>query len=619
MANNLVNQDVVELLTVGPFTGLDATTSTYFVGEGLATDLLNIVPDRRYQSYVTTQGRTNALIGPLPGQCYGMTKFSRQGMSAVYLAASNSSGIGTFQQYALGGTPTPLTLPIGTTITPSTKSVFTQYQNATASPVSGWTFGALGTTNALKVDLNLIVTNWQAAPPTTAPTLTATSGSIISPLPYYYRFTYSNATLETSPGPISNSITLLTAQGVIVNGLTASTDAQITTINVYRLGGAFSTWFLVGTVANGVATTYTDTTADINLTGQSLVLHRDPPPRFNALETHKERVWGFGYNNSYSYQFNSATNAYTTTGPQPSDLWYSNYTEPWGFDNTNDVIPVGRNAGGDVGVGLASVGSILVCFKTKTTWAVFGDTQADFLVRKLFDIGCSSNQSIVKAYGVVYWLSNRGVYAFDGSTPQYISSKIRRILDGFSQADLAAATAFMRGRMYWLSFPTQGVSFGYDLDTQEWFKIGWATDNVVFDLDNLSEVTATEPNLGVVDSWFSAETDLGLSISSSFTSRLSDSSALSATKRYRFAVIQAPVQTGATANVQVIVDPGPTQKTVTRVVNIGIGPPRHLISLPPNLVGFEAQLLVVLTTSAQTEVQRVALLGFIERQLVPQG
>jgi len=611
------NDYIQELLTIGPFTGLDATTGTYFVGQGLATDLLNIVPDRRYQSYVTVQGRANALLGPLPSQCYGLTKFARQGMNAVYIAAANNAGIGSLQSFALGGTPSALVLPLGTTITASTKSVFTQYQNANATPVNGWTFVAAGTTNALKIDLNLAVTNWQVAPPTAAPTLASSAGVITSPNPYYYRYTYSNAILESSPSPVSLPIALV-GQQANISTLAPSTDPQITSINIYRLGGSFGTWYLVGTVTNAT-TTFTDNTADVNLTGQALVLHRDPPPRFNALETHKERVWGFGYNGSYPYQFSTQSNTFTTTGPQPSDLWYSNFTEPWGFDNTNQVLPVGRNAGGDVGVGLASVGSILVAFKTKSTWAVFGDTQSDFLVRKLFDIGCSSNTSIVKAYGMVFWLSNRGVYAFDGSTPQYLSLKIRRILDGFSQADLAAATAFVRGRMYWLSFPTQGISLGYDLDSQEWFKIGWATDAVVFDLDNLSEVTATEPGTGVVDSWFAAETDLGFAISSSFTSRLSDSDKLSATKRYRYAVIQAPVQSGASANVQVIVDPGPTNKTVTRTVNIGIGPPRHLVSLPPNLVGFEAQLLVVITSSVQTEVQRVALLGYIERQLVPQG
>jgi len=616
MGNNLTNQDITELLTVGPFKGLDATTSTFFVGEGLATDLLNIVPDRRYQSYVTAQGRLAALTGPLPSRCYGLTKFQRQGLSAVYLAAADSGGVGTLQMFALGGAPSPLTLPVAPAA--SQRSVFTQYQNANASPVNGWTFAALGTTNTFKIDLNLAVTNWQIAPPTFTPT-TALSGvgNILSPNFYYYRCTYSNASQESSPGPISAGI-VATSNQILASGFTASTDSQVTLINVYRLGGSSGTWYLVGTVPN-TTTSYNDNTADVNITGQLIVLHRDPPPRFNALEVHKDRIWGFGYNQNYPYQFNTATNVFNTSGPQPSDLWYSNYTEPWGFDNTNQFLAMGRNAGGDVGVGLASVGSILVCFKTKTTWAVFGDTQADFLQRKLFDIGCSSNQSIVKAYGIVYWLSNRGVYSFDGSTPQYLSLNIRKILDGFSQADLSVATGFMRGRMYWLSFPTQGISLGYDLDSQNWFKLGWSTDNAVFDLDNLSEVTAFEPATGIVDSWFAAETDLGLAISSSFTSHLSDSGALGATKRYRYAVLQAPVQAGATANIQVVVDPGPTNKTVTRAVNIGIGPPRHLVSLPPNLVGFEAQLLVVLTTSVQTEVQRVGLLGYIERQLVPQG
>ena len=612
---NFSNEFVRELLTVGPFTGLDATTGQYFVDGGMGVDMLNIVPDRRYQSYITVQGRSHALATNMANPVRGMTKFYRQGMTPVYLALNGS----VLQSFTLGGSPTTLTLPSGVGPLTGNYMGFAPYQRANSSPINGWMFVSDGTDPPLKVDLNLAVTNWQAAPPTVAPTAASGgAGNVNSINPYYYRFTYSNAALETSPGPVSAGFTATNNQ-VTVSGLAASADAQVTTINIYRLGGSLGTWFEVGSVPNGT-TTFTDNTADASITGQSLVLHRDPPANFLALEVHKDRIWGFGYTSPYSYQFNSVTNTYGATGPQPSDLWYSNYTEPWGFDNTNQVLPIGRNAGGDTAVGLATLGSLLVCFKSKTTWAVYGDTQADFLVRRLFDIGCASETSIVKAYGLVFWLSDRGVFGFDGGdAPQYLSKDIKRILDGYSMADLAAATAFMRYRMYWLSFPTQGVTFGFDIDQQKWFKIGWATDNAVFDVENLNEVTATEVGSGVVDSWYASETDLTLPIVSSFTSRIADSGVLGGTKQYRYGLIQAPVQSGAIATVQVVVDPGPSQKVYTKAVNLALSPPRHLISLTPNMTGFEAQLIVTITSSQQTEVQRVAILGYVKRNLVALG
>lgn len=616
----LTNSYIQELLTVGPFDGLDASTGQYFVDGGMATDLLNVVPDRKYKSYITVQGRKAALAANLPsGGVSGMVKFLRQNSGAVYLASAVTGAAQKIYQFALAGSPAALTLPTGATWNATGSASFTPYQQANTTPAAGWMFASNGVDTPLKIDTALNVTLWQAAPPSGAPAVaTSGAGNVNSTAPYYYRYTYSNATLETSPSPISAAITG-TSNAILISGFTASTDPQITQLNIYRLGGSLGTWFLVSSIATGVAT-FTDNIADVNLTGQSLVLHRDPPPTFNSVFTHKDRVWGFGYNNTYNYQFNSVTNAYTTGGPQPSDLWYSNYTEPWGFDNTNQVLPIGRNAGGDVGVTGCSLGSVAFALKTRSAWGVYGDTQSDFLARRLFGIGISSAKSLAVGYDIAFWVSNRAqIWAFDGSEPLYLSKDIQRLLDAFTQADLNAAVGFMHERMYWVSFPTQQASFGYHLDTQKWFKIGWSCDNAVYDPDNLNEVTATENGTGIVDSWFAAETDLTLAIVSSFTSKIADSGALSATKQYRYAVIQAPVQSGATATVELIVDPGLNQKTQTKSVNLALSPPRHLISMTPNMVGFEAQLIVTITSSQQTEVQRVATLGYVKRQLVSAG
>lgn len=600
----LSNQDEVELLAIGPFLGLDTTTASYFVDDFHGTDMVNVVPNRKYQGYLTVKGRVHALASNLASAGYGLFKFSRQGMTTVYLAAVNSGGNGVIQQFALGGTPANLTLPSGVTLTQSKRTNFVPYQ--------GWTFTTNGTDTPLKIDTSLNVTRWGITAPATAPSVAlGAAGNLIGTVsPYYYRVTFGNGSQESSPGPVSASIAP-NSQQVSLTSIPTSTDPQVTQRNIYRLGGTLGQWILVATINDNTTTTYTDNTADANMTGQNLILHRDPPQAFYALETHKGRVWGFGY---------SGQAVGAQTGVQgTSDLWYSNYEEPWGFDNTNQVLPVGRNAGGDIAVGLASLGGVLVCFKSKSTQLVYGDTQADFIPSPAFPIGCVSQQSIAKAYGGVFWLSEQGVYYFDGNAPQYLSAKIKRTLDGFVQADFNAAVGFVYDHAYYLSFPTQGITFLYDMASQEWFKLGFACDNAVFDLENLGEVTATEIGTGVVDSWFAAETDLGSPIASTYTSKLGDSNALQATKRYRHVVLVAPVQAGATAAIQTLVDPGTSQKSHTKTVDLGQSPPRHAFSLPPNMVGFQAQIIVSVTSSSLTEVQRAALYGWVERQFVPQG
>ena len=86
---------------------------------------------------------------------------------------------------------------------------------------------------------------------------------------------------------------ILTGSSAVMT-FTASTDPQITTVNFYRIGGTLSQWLLVGSVSNG-AGSFTDTSADASVVGQTLVLHRDPPAPFGAIAAHKERMFGFGY------------------------------------------------------------------------------------------------------------------------------------------------------------------------------------------------------------------------------------------------------------------------------------------------------------------------------------
>lgn len=731
---------VQELLAVGPFLGIDASTSKYFLDQFHANDSIAVVPNRAFRGYVTARGRAHALSAAYASQLYGLTKFQRASLPDLYVAAVNSGGAGVLQTSQLGGTPSTLSLPIS--LGQSLETSFVPYQQ--------WLFETDGVDTPLKIDTNLNVTQWQIKPPVISPTIQSFDGpgsdsapdpnlqfvtgtspgtavhvvetfvingiesnqqpfagvltpsttqqvQVVSPVQsnysdlagvtgvsfnvyastnvngpfylqnttpialgtnftipgtlltttkqspgtwtgnlrgtYYYLVTFANGFQESSGGPVSagvfitNNVNDINPNGGVINpgpalltNIPVSPDPQCTGRNVYRFGGTMQEIMLVGTINDNTTTTWVDNTADSAVTGQTLVQHRDPPQPFYAIAAHKGRVWGFGYNGTAVGE--------PSTIQGTSDLWYTNYEEPWAFNNVSQVIPIGRNTGGDIAVELKDLGSLLCCLKSKSFWVVYGDTPQDFVQRQLEPIGCGSKKSVVAAYGRLFWLSDEGaVYMFDGLNFTNISdnrstganSSIKVILDGFTKTDFAAAAGAAYDNTYLISFPTQSITFMYDIPTGQWFKLPWAFDRATFDLENQNEIQASEVGSGTLDTWFAAETDLGSAITSSYVSRQTDSGSPQATKRYRYAVVLAPVQTGATATVTTTVYAVNGQIVNTKTVDLSTGGRSHRLSLPPNMVGSEVQITLAVTSSVETQIHRASILGWIERQLTSQG
>ena len=605
-------EPIVELLSVGPFGGLDATTLPYYVADTNATAMVNVVPNRQYAGYVTAQGRVPFPLSPvLSSTPTGLTKFMVSTAPVAYLATTASTVPGTamqIQQFlATGGPPTSLATPVPLTQSPG-KFV----------PYGQWMFFSDGIDTPLKIDQNVNVTYWQPKAPATPPTVSAGLGTNLTGT-YYYSITFGNPVLETSQGATSNPITL-NAQSAALSNVPTSSDPQVTQRNVYRLGGTLAQWRLVGIINDNVTTTFNDNTADSFITGQLLIVSRDPPDNFSYLESHKERIWGFGIPNTDANQ-----------------LWYSNYEEPWGFNAAQQVFEVGNNQNGDYAQGLASIGSLLVLFKNYTTWVVYGDTPNDFLIRKLFDIGCIAPLSIAKAYGMVFWLSEQGVYVFSGAQPTNISDgnvqqgSLKGILDAMTTTDFQAAAGFVFDRTYFLSFPTKGQTYGYDMRQQTWYPLGFATPLPLYILEN-REVTAASLTVpGQIDSWFAAETDYGNPITAAYQSKISDSGALYAKKTYRYICVEAPIQPGASCTVTLITDPGSTpgipQGVYQKTFDLSQHPSTHIASIPNTLPGsstsvnsgYAAQLVVSTSSSQETFIEKVSLFGWVKREYAQHG
>lgn len=582
-----VNEYIQELLSVGPFGGLDTTTEPYFLAETNFVDGSNFIPNVGYAGFVTVEGRQAFLNSPLPGMCTGMSRVGIPSSPNLYIFAVTVAGVGYIYTASQGGTPTLVPTPVP--LTPNLQTSFADSQH--------WIFITNGVDTPLKYDvLTSTITNWGIDPPATAPLLII-AGVCLMYGKYYYCITYGTANQESSQGVVSQPITV-TNQGIALTSIPVSSDSQVTERNIYRLGGALGQWRLIHTIPDNVTTTYADTLADANVTGQLLTVNRDAPLPFISIVAHKERIWGFG------------------TPSDPSIVYYSNLNEPWGFNNLKGNYPVGENSFNDVAVGMASIGTQLILMKSRSTYNVTGSTNADFQVNKLFDIGCRSQRSICQAYGVCWWVSKQGIYQFDGNSPTNLSdgnyqvSNIKSVISSLNDSDFANCTSFVYERMVHFSFPTLNKTYLFDLRSQGWYPMGWALDQVAFDLESNYPVIGTNLNSsGQIDHWFASPGDFGGTIDSYIVSRITDSGSLQTTKACRYIELQAPVQVG-TVIITTVIDPGTLQFSDTSTFDLADGNIRQQGSLPPTLIGAEVQLKILVRSASVIHIQKVSVHGY---------
>lgn len=106
------------------------------------------------------------------------------------------------------------------------------------------------------------------APTACTATLIETAGNINNGT-HSYKITYVNATGETDLGTISNVITTnATHKQVALSNIPISTSGSVTKRKIYRTKAGGTHYYLLTTINNNTATTYTDNTADVSLTGE---------------------------------------------------------------------------------------------------------------------------------------------------------------------------------------------------------------------------------------------------------------------------------------------------------------------------------------------------------------
>jgi hypothetical protein len=654
------NEDT--LLSVGPFMGLDSTTDPYFVAPNNCVSQQNVSINRAYASYCTAQGRianyTGGLVPNSPILALGITSVLRGNTGTSYTPGIFIfSGIGastaTGTAYYAGFNQPPVAVSGWGTSTTAQTPLTNLYD-------SNWVFAGsfvfldcpivqpkyLTPFVADDPNFGVVAYNWGIAAPITAPigTALAVPFAMDSPATYYYAVTFVNTRLspnsESSSSPFSAAVFIpgIFGGSVQLSAIPVSPDPQVNQRDIYRFGGTIGgTPLLIGVITDNTTTTFLDNLNDRNVTGQQLILRQDPAPTngWQSIAYHKGRMWGLG--------------SLQTTTVGKSDLWFSNYLQPTSFNSVTQVLDCGSDLN-DKPIALASLDSVLIALKQQSIWITYGDTQNDFITRKVFSATCVSKGSVAVGYGKLFWLGSDGVYMFDGSSvPTNISDgsvaqgSIRDTVDTLlaqPNNNIGAPNVGVRGfivdRTYYMGiYSVQNnvnpITYAYDLVIGAWTVLPYSASAVGVCRNTYNNPTAVvggpltlSSDLGTpgqIDWYFAAETDLANPIVSSWLTQISDSGATALTKQYRFIEVIAPTQT-ETLNVTFTVNPGlnstilPTFSTAYNI-DLSIGTSRHRISLPPTAVGYECQLLLGMSTSSKTIINKVSVLGYIKRQSSP--
>jgi hypothetical protein len=237
--------------------------------------------------------------------------------------------------------------------------------------------------------------NFGIEAPASAPTLTATStGSYTGT--YECRVTFYNAnTGHESSASATSATDTASAEDLAITNIPTSADTQVTGRKVYiRNTGTMANFFLAATIANNVDTSVTlvDSDASLVTTGPDTDSHDRPVAGVKYLTWHNNRMFA----------------------ADDSQLYYSNAEEPEAFD-AEAVEPINPEDGQKI-TGLAAIGNVLVIFKERSMWGLFGFGPNDWVLRLISPtLGCTSFRSIVSHAGELYWWSREGLCRWAGT------------------------------------------------------------------------------------------------------------------------------------------------------------------------------------------------------------
>lgn len=184
-----------------------------------------------------------------------------------------------------------------------------------------------------------------------------------------------------------------------------------------------------------------------------------PTPTY--IENHKNRIWTLEDN---TLRFSSLDTS--ISGEHFND---------WDTANNAGAIIISGGKG-DTGSGLYSLGNALFVFQRRAIWGLYGSSPATFELRNISnEIGLINYRTLVEWGDVLIFLTDKGVYMFDGSNLKNISDGVvnNAIADW---ANKSSPSATLWGNRYLISYTPSGGSSNtealyFDLTRGVWGKL----------------------------------------------------------------------------------------------------------------------------------------------------
>jgi len=249
------------------------------------------------------------------------------------------------------------------------------------------------------------------AAPSSAVTFDADSGSTGVPTgAYYYKVTFLYYGFEESNGGTISGLHTISSGPKIVNLKTIPTGGYgVTARNIYRaidVSGTPGPFLLVGTIVDNdpTHTTFADSTS---AGSTPIPTFNNIPPVFSYIGLNLSRLWVAGVSGT------------------PSEIYWSIPGQPDAFDPDNSL----QCNPGDPIQGIYVYQGITVVLNRHSIGQIVGTTDDSFQYQQVpGSVGCVDNRSIqirtLDGVPTLMWLSDRGIYGFNGSSVFYMSDPI---------------------------------------------------------------------------------------------------------------------------------------------------------------------------------------------------
>jgi hypothetical protein len=236
--------------------------------------------------------------------------------------------------------------------------------------------------------------NWMGTPITVIDDEYNIGGNTLAPESkvntYNYVYTYYDAStgVESVPSLPGDDISS-TIGNIRINALTVSTNTDVDTIRVYRIGGDLTEYTLVKELAN-TASPFIDTVEDISAAGEHIL---------DSINNHKP-ITGLRY----------ITEAYAMLFAAKEDkLYYSDIAKPYAWPASNFIDFDGTVTG----IGVVSNG--LIVFTKYKTYIIIGNSPTTFTKYQLSGSqGCIAHNTVQFVDNSLIWASTDGICTTNG-------------------------------------------------------------------------------------------------------------------------------------------------------------------------------------------------------------